>query len=83
MTASDLTPAAEEQVSLAGTLTSFAEAAQKVLPRMTGLRLAESTAERTTEAAGQRVVEAVRAGARFGPVTPWAWHKDAEGKTVA
>ena len=42
----DLTPAAEELVSLAGLLASFAEAAGKVLPRLAGLRLAESTAER-------------------------------------
>jgi hypothetical protein len=51
----DLTPAAEELVSLAGLLSSFAEAAEKVLPRLAGLGLAESMAERATEAAGALV----------------------------
>ena len=37
--------------ALAGTLGSFADAACKVLPKMAGLRLSESTVERTTEAA--------------------------------
>ena len=35
----DLTPAARELVALAGTLSSFAEAAEKVLPRLAGLRV--------------------------------------------
>jgi hypothetical protein len=83
LTASDLTPAAEEQVSLAGTLTSFAEAAQKVLPRMTGLRLAESTAERTTEAAGQRLRRQRAAGQTFGRTRDWPWSTDAKGRTCA
>jgi len=83
LTASDLTPAAEELVSLAGTLTSFAEAAQKVLPRMAGLRLAESTAERTTEAAGQRLRRQRVAGQTFGTARDWPWPKDARGRRCA
>jgi shikimate 5-dehydrogenase len=62
---------------------SFAEAATKVLPQMAGLRLAESTVERVTEAAGQRLAEALQAGQTFGEAKAWAWHKDAAGKTVA
>jgi hypothetical protein len=81
LTASDLTPAAEELASLAGTLTSFAEAAQKVLPRLAGLRLAESTAERTTEAAGQRLRRRRAAGETFGPARDWPWPEDAKGRT--
>jgi len=50
-----LTPASEEIVALAGVLGSFADGAERVLQKMAGLRLAESTVERTTEAAGQRV----------------------------
>src|SRR5262249_48942428 len=71
LTASDLTPAAEELVSLAGALTRFAEAAEKVLPRLAGLRLAESTAERTTEAAGQRLRRRRAAGQTFGRAWDW------------
>lgn len=83
LTAGDLTPAAEELVGLAGTLTSFAEAAHKVLPRMAGLRLAESTAERTTEAAGQRLRRRRAAGETFGPRRDWPWPKDTAGRTCA
>jgi hypothetical protein len=68
---------------LAGTLTSFAEAAQKVLPRLAGLRLAESTAERTTEAAGQRLRQQRAAGQTFGPARDWPWPKDVRGRTCA
>ncbi len=83
LTPQALSPAAAEVVCIAGVQAPFAEASQKTLRRLAGLWLSASTVERTTEAAGQRVVEAVRAGARFGPPTPWAWHKDAEAKTVA
>ena len=83
LTAADLSPAADEAVCLAGVLASFAEAAGKTLSRLAGLRVAESTVERATEAAGQRVGAALAAGQVFGAAKEWAWHKDAEGKTVA
>ena len=79
----DLTPAAEELVSLAGLLASFAEAAGKVLPRLAGLRLAESTAERATEAAGARLARRRAAGQTFGPARDWPWGTDALGRTCA
>jgi hypothetical protein len=78
----DLTPAAEEAAVLAGLLASFAEAAEKALPRLAGLRLAEPTVERATEGAGLRGAAALAAGQTFGPAQGWAWHKDAEGQTV-
>jgi hypothetical protein len=78
-----LTPAADEAVSLAGVQGSFADAAHKLLPRLAGLRVSESTAERATEAAGARLAQAQAAGAAFGPAKDWCWHKDAEGKTCA
>ena len=80
LTAGDLTPAAEELVSLAGSLTSFAEAAEKVLPRMAGIRLAESTAERTTEGSGQRLAQLRALGATFGLARDWPWPQDAQGR---
>ena len=47
--ASDLTPGTEQLAVLLGTVASFAEAAEKLLPKASGLRLAESTIERATE----------------------------------
>ena len=83
LTAADLTPAADEVVCLAGAQASFAEAAEKTLPRAAGLRVAESTVQRATEAAGARAGAALAAGQTFGPQRDWAWHQDADGKTVA
>jgi hypothetical protein len=79
----ELTCGAAELTSLAGALDSFAHAAETILPKMSGLALAESTVERTTEAIGGEVGRAIEAKAVFGAARPWAWHKDAEGKTCA
>jgi hypothetical protein len=83
LTAADLTPGAEQACALAGALGSFAEAAEKILPRLAGLRLAESTAERAAERAGERLGRLLAAGRTFGPARDWEWSKDAEGKTCA
>lgn len=84
LTSKRLTPGAERAVSLAGLLTdSFEEAADKVLPELAGLRLAESTAQRTTEATGQRWGEHLDQGKVLGGPTPWDWRPDAEGQTCA
>jgi hypothetical protein len=83
LTPAALSPAAEEVTCLAGVQASFAEASTKTLPKLAGLRLGESTVERTTEAAGRRVADALVAGQAFGPARDWAWHKDADGQTVA
>jgi hypothetical protein len=48
----------EEVTCIAGVQSSFAEASVKVLPKLAGLQLAESTVERTTEAAGLRLAAA-------------------------
>jgi hypothetical protein len=79
----DLTPGAEQLAVLFGTTASFAEAAQRLLPKASGLRLAESTIERATEAAGVRLGEALAAGETFGGATDWDWPEDAKGRTVA
>ena len=80
---SDLTAGAEELAVLFGTTASFAEAAEKLLPKASGLRLAESTIERATEAAGQRLGEALAAGKTFGVAADWVWPVDAAGRSVA
>ncbi len=83
LTGSDLTPVATELTTLAGLLTSFEEARTKVLPKMAGLRLAESTVERITEAAGQRLQAERSAGRTYGPAAAWAWSADARGQRCA
>jgi hypothetical protein len=79
----DLTPAAVQLTALAGVLTSFGEACAKVLPKMAGLRLAESTVQRVTEACGQRLKEEQAQGRTYGPAAPWDWHTDATGQRCA
>jgi hypothetical protein len=78
-----LTPAAEEVSALAGVLSSFADGAERILQKMSGLRVSESTIERTTEAAGQRVAAQLEAGKSPGPTAPWTWQKDAAGRGCA
>ncbi len=58
-------------------------AADKILPKMTGLDPGESTVERTTEAVGRRLADHLARGETFGASDRWPWHADAEGKTCA
>src|SRR4051812_8203455 len=78
-----LTPGARELVCVAGAVDSFGEAADVVLRKLAGLRVSESTVERTSEAAGDDIGRRSAAGETFGAAEPWTWHKDAEGKTCA
>jgi len=78
-----LTPAAAEVVSLAGIQESFGKAADRTLHKLAGLRLSESTVERTTEAAGTRLGEFLQAGRTFSPPQPYDWHRDAVGRSCA
>lgn len=80
----DLTTGATELVALAGAATkSFAHGADVILPRMCGLSVAESTVERTTEAVGAEVGQAIESKVPFDTPRDWDWHKDAEGKSCA
>src|SRR5439155_11748122 len=83
LTGQDLTPGAGELTSLAGALSPFEEVSQKVLPKLAGIRLCESTAQRTTEAAGRRLSDARAAGATFGEARAWEWGRDASGRSCA
>ena len=74
----DLTPAATEIVTLAGTLGPFGQAAERVLVKMTGLRLSESTVERTTEESGARLDKLLRAKTQLGAKRIWPWQRDAQ-----
>lgn len=84
LTPKRLTPAAEELTTLAGTVSnSFEEAADKVLPKMAAMRLAETTVQRTSEAAGQRLQELRCRGQTLGGPKRWQWHKDVHGRSCA
>lgn len=83
LTEQRLSPAAREVVSLAGVHESFGKAADRSLEKMAGLRLSESTVQRTTEAAGRQAGERLEQGAVFGDAPSWDWHRDANGKTCA
>lgn len=78
----DLSRGAREAVALAGTLSSFAEAADRTLPKLCGVRVSESTVERVTEGVGADVGARLAAGRTFGPSRAWEWGRDAEGRTV-
>src|SRR5262249_17265105 len=83
LTARSLTPGLERVVTLAGTVADSFEKAAEVVQEMAGTRLGESTVERTTEDAGRRLAEQLRAGQTFGPPAAWPWHKDYKGRTCA
>ena len=74
---------AEEVVTLAGTLTSFGEAATKLLPKMAGMRCGESTVERITEGHGERLGAFWERGHTLGPARAWDWNCDARGQRLA
>jgi len=83
LTDRQLSPAAERLAALAGAVAdSFGKGAE-LLCEMAGLRLAESTVERTTEDVGRRIAELYDQGKTVGPEVSWAWRKDARGRTVA
>ena len=78
-----LTPAAEQLASLAGAVAdSFGKGAE-LLQEMAGLRLSESTVQRTTEDAGARAAALLAEGVTFGPPVAWDWQRDARGRRVA
>lgn len=82
--ASALTPAASEVASIAGVQTSFAQSAEVTLQKLCGLRLSESTVERVTEAAGERLSKLLENKVTFDPAAkPWTWQRDARGNRCA
>lgn len=83
MGAAALTPAVSEAASIAGVQTSFAQSAEVTLQKLCGLRLSESTVERVTEGAGERLKRLLADKVTFGAEKPWAWQRDARGRTCA
>ena len=60
---------------------SFGKGAD-LLTETAGIRLGESTVQRTTEAAGERLAGHLRKGRTFGGKPSWDWFPDANGRTV-
>lgn len=83
LTSRNLTPALERVATLAGAVADSFEKGAELVQEMAGIRLGESTVERTTEDAGARLAEAVRAGRTFGPPVVWPWPKDYQGRRCA
>ena len=77
------TPAVMQLVSLAATLTSFDQAAKRMLPKLCGLRFSKSTVRRTAEDAGERLGKLLEQGETFGDARPWSWQRDAAGRRCA
>ena len=78
------TPGADEVITLLGTLDSFVQVAGRTLYKTAGLRLSESTVQRTTEAVGQQLGQMLveeKFTAQAEP--PWRWHPDADGQSCA
>jgi hypothetical protein len=78
-----MTRAAEEITALAGTMESFEESSETTLQRMAGLRVSESTVQRVTEEAGDRLAKLLEAGYAVSDEGPWKWRRDAHGRTCA
>lgn len=78
-----LTPAAREVVCLTGIQESFGKAADRTLHKLTGIRLSESTVERTTESAGTFLKEQQEQGVLLGDGERYAWNVDADGVSCA
>jgi len=83
ITSRHLTPAVERLATLAGGVADSFERGAELLKEMGGIRLSESTVQRTTEDVGVRIEELLDQGMVLGPPVQWEWRKDARGRTVA
>jgi hypothetical protein len=83
LTARQLTPAVERLAALAGGVCESFERGTDLLEEMAGIRLSESTVERTTEDVGLRIARLLGEGFVFGPRVAWDWHQDTRGRAVA
>jgi hypothetical protein len=83
LTERGLSPAVEQLATLAGAVGDSSEKGTGLLEEMAGVRLSESTVERTTEDVGPRLEEHLEEGTLWGEPTAWDWHRDAKGRGVA
>lgn len=78
-----LSPAASEVVCITGVQNSFGQSSEVTLKKLCGLALSESTAQRVTEDAGERLKQLLKDKITFGEGRPWDWQRDARGKRCA
>lgn len=71
-----LSPAAREVVSITGVQTSFAQSSEVTLRKLCGLKVSESTVERVTEDAGERLKQLLEEQVTFGQTQCWDWQCD-------
>jgi hypothetical protein len=73
-----------EVLALAGVHEAFAECAERMLHRLSGLRASASTVQRVTEVVGEMISRAREESVPLqeSPLT-WKWNVDANGKKVA
>ena len=83
LTDQNLTPAVERLATLTGAIADSFEKGGELLEETAGISLSESTIQRTTEATGQRIVEAFTQERTIGPAHPWQWYLDACNRSVA
>lgn len=82
MTEQRLSPAVERLATLCGAVADSFEKGTELLRETAGVRLSESTVQRTTEATGRRLADHLRKGRTFGGRESWEWFRDAGGRTV-
>jgi hypothetical protein len=82
LTAHRLSPAVERLATLCGAVADSFEKGTELLKEAAGVRLGESTVQRTTEATGERIAEHLQKGRTFGGKGAWDWFCDARGRTV-
>lgn len=82
MTARRHSPAVERLATLCGAVADSFEKGTELLKEAAGIRLGESTVQRTTEATGTRLAEHMQKGRTFGGKGAWDWFRDACSRTV-
>jgi hypothetical protein len=77
-----LSPAVERLSTLCGAVADSFEKGAELLRETTGIRLSESTVQRSTEAVGQRIAQHLQKGRLIGGKKGWNWFRDARGNTI-
>jgi hypothetical protein len=77
-----LSPAVERLSTLCGAVADSFEKGAELLRETAGIRLSESTVQRTTEAVGERIARHLQKGRLIGVKQAWNWYRDALGNTV-